>query len=44
MTFHFTPCLWFDDWGMEITERFAVTETDVETITNYPRQFFLQSL
>ena len=42
MTFHFMPGLWFDDWGMEITESIAITETGVETLTNYPRELFVK--
>ena len=42
MTFHFMPGLWFDDWGMEITESIAITERGVETLTNYPRQLFVK--
>jgi len=42
MTFHFMPGLWFDDWGMEITESIAITETGVETLTNYPRKLFVK--
>jgi ectoine hydrolase len=42
MTFHFMPGLWFDDWGMEITESIAITQTGVETLTNYPRELFVK--
>lgn len=42
MTFHFMPGLWFDDWGMEITESIAITETGVEVLTDYPRQLFVK--
>ena len=24
ITFHFKPALWFDDWGLEITESFVI--------------------
>lgn len=42
MTFHFMPGLWFDDWGMEITESILITEGGVETLTNYPRELFVK--
>ena len=28
MTFHFMPALWFDEWGLEITEFSVITEAD----------------
>ena len=43
MTFHFMPGLWFDDWGMEITESIVITETGVETLADYPRRLFVKS-
>ncbi len=43
MTFHFMPGLWFDDWGIEITESIAITETGVETLADVPRQLFVKS-
>ncbi len=42
MTFHFMPGLWFDDWGMEITETVLITETGSETLADYPRQLFVK--
>jgi ectoine hydrolase len=42
MTFHFMPGLWFDDWGMEISESIVITETGVETLANVPRQLFVK--
>jgi len=38
MTFHFMTGLWLDDWGMEITESIAITDTGVECLANVPRQ------
>ena len=38
MTIHFMPALWFDDWGLEITESIRITETGAETLANWPRQ------
>ena len=42
MTFHFMPGLWFDDWGIEITESIAITPTGVETLADVPRQLFVR--
>ncbi len=38
MTFHLMPALWFEDWGLEITEPFLVTETGCEPFCDYPRK------
>ena len=43
MTFHFIPAVWQDDWGMEITESFVITDTGCETLSNVPRQLFVKS-
>lgn len=43
MTFHFMPGLWFDDWGIEITESIVITETGAETLANYPRKLFVKA-
>ena len=42
MTFHFIPAVWQDDWGMEITESFVVTEDGAETLSNVPRELFVK--
>ena len=42
MTFHFMPALWFDDWGLEITESFVITEAGAETLANVPRKLFVK--
>lgn len=42
MTFHFMPGLWFDDWGIEITESIAITETGVECLADVPRKLFVK--
>ncbi|MCG7600208.1 ectoine hydrolase DoeA [Halomonas sp. McH1-25] len=42
MTFHFMPGMWMDDWGLEITESILITDTGVETLTNFPRQLFVK--
>lgn len=43
MTFHFIPAVWQDDWGMEITESFVVTENSAETLSNVPRELFIKT-
>lgn len=42
MTFHLIPGLWFDNYGIEISETFRVTETGSETFTNLPRELIIQ--
>ncbi|MGE8060705.1 ectoine hydrolase DoeA [Pseudomonas sp. NPDC089547] len=42
MTFHFMPGLWFDDWGIEITETIAITSTGVSCLSNVPRKMFVK--
>ncbi len=42
MTFHFMPGLWFDDWGLEITESIVITETGCETLAEVPRRLFVK--
>lgn len=42
MTFHFMPGLWLDDWGMETTESIVITESGVETLSDYPRRLFIK--
>ena len=42
MTFHLIPAIWEDDWGLEITESFRVTEGGAETFCNYPRRLFIK--
>ncbi len=43
MTFHFMPGLWFDDWGMEITESILIGETGPECLANLPRQLMVKN-
>ena len=38
MTFHMIPAIWQDDFGIEITESFLVTDKGAETFCSYPRQ------
>ena len=42
MTFHLIPAIWKDDWGLEITESFRVTETGHETFCDFPRRLFVK--
>ena len=42
MTFHFMPGLWFDDWGLEITESIVITAGGVETLADVPRKLFVK--
>ena len=42
MTFHLIPAIWKEDWGMEITESFLVTESGAETFCNFPRRLFVK--
>ena len=42
MTFHFIPAVWQDDWGMEITESFVITENGAETLSDVPRKLFVK--
>ena len=37
MTIHFMPALWFEDWGLEISESIRITESGVETLASCPR-------
>jgi ectoine hydrolase len=38
MTFHFMPGLWFDDWGLEITETILIREDGpAECLASVPR-------
>ena len=43
MTFHFMPGLWFDDWGMEITESIVITDNGAEPLADYPRRLFVKT-
>jgi ectoine hydrolase len=42
MTFHFMPGLWFDDWGLEITESIVITGTGAETLADVPRKLIVK--
>lgn len=40
MTFHMIPGLWFDDFGVEMSETFRVTSKGAETLADFPRKLF----
>jgi Xaa-Pro dipeptidase len=42
MTIHMIPGVWMDNWGIEISECFRVTETGSETLANFPRELFVK--
>ena len=42
MTFHFMTGLWLEDWGLEITESIAITETGAECLASVPRELFVK--
>ena len=42
MTFHFMPGLWFEHWGIEITESLVITDSGCETLADYPRQLLVK--
>jgi ectoine hydrolase len=42
MSFHFIPALWYDDWGLEITESFLVTKSGGEPFCHTPRKLMVK--
>ncbi|PYZ93863.1 ectoine hydrolase DoeA [Salipaludibacillus keqinensis] len=38
MTFHLIPALWFENYGIEISETLRITDQGCETFTKYPRE------
>jgi Xaa-Pro dipeptidase len=42
MTIHFMPGIWLDDCGVDISEPIRITESGVETLTNYPRKLLIK--
>ncbi|MDC3416933.1 M24 family metallopeptidase [Aquibacillus salsiterrae] len=42
MTFHLIPALWFDNYGIEISESFRITENGCEAFTNFPRDLIIK--
>lgn len=41
VTMHFMPGVWFDDWGVAITESIRITKEGVECLCNTPRELFI---
>jgi ectoine hydrolase len=42
MTFHFMSGLWMDDWGMETTESFVITDGAPECLSSVPRKLVIK--
>lgn len=42
MTFHLIPGLWFNDYGIEISESFRVTENGCEVLADYRRELIVK--
>ena len=42
MTLHCIPGIWMDDWGIEISECFRVTESGADPFCNFPRKLFVK--
>ena len=40
MTFHLIPGIWYDEFGVEISETFHVTSGGAETLAEFPRELF----
>ena len=43
MTFHLMPALWGDNWGVEISQTFRVTENGYELLGTIPRKLFVKN-
>lgn len=42
MTIHMIPGIWMDDWGIEISECFRVTENGAERFCDFPQRLFVK--
>ncbi len=42
MTFHMIPGIWYEDFGVEFSESFRVTETGYELLSNFQRELFIK--
>ncbi|MGM8212907.1 M24 family metallopeptidase [Virgibacillus sp. W0430] len=42
MTLHMIPGIWMDNYGVEITESFIVTETGIELLADVERKLFIK--
>ncbi|GAE29097.1 M24 family metallopeptidase [Alkalihalobacillus hemicellulosilyticus] len=43
MTFHLMPGIWYEDYGIEITETILLTDKGVKTLTTFPRALYEKS-
>ena len=43
MTFHFMTALWFDDWGLEVTESIVIRDDAPELLASVPRRLTVKS-
>ncbi|MCK0472043.1 Xaa-Pro peptidase family protein [Halalkalibacter sp. APA_J-10(15)] len=43
MTFHLMPGIWYEDYGIEITETILLTDKGVDTLTTFPRELYEKS-
>ncbi|WP_078595998.1 M24 family metallopeptidase [Evansella clarkii] len=43
MTFHIIPGIWFEDYGVEFSETFRVTESGCEILANFPRDLICKT-
>lgn len=41
MTFHMIPGIWYEDFGVEISETFRVTDSGAETLADFDRDLFV---
>jgi Xaa-Pro dipeptidase len=42
MTFHLIPGIWLDQYGVEFSESFRVTEKGCEVFANFPRELYIK--
>lgn len=42
MTFHLIPGIWYEDFGVEISEAIFITDSGCETLANFPRNLFVK--
>lgn len=43
MTFHIMPALWFDDWGLEISEPIVITDAGCDALCTTPRKLLVKT-
>jgi ectoine hydrolase len=44
MTFHLIPGIWFDDYGVEISESIRITENGCERLADFPQEVFAKKI